>query len=204
MQQRYNGIDNQHLLRCLTDLEKRTQSVINEQNAFMDKCKQRYGDKLTVSAAPFETNRPDDDVDPGEFVPYEDDTTPPVEMPVTETTDATGKFINMDHVMDNYINMEIRLPIGESELFGKVIGASLDKDEKVIGSPNENPYLNTVLYDVEFEDGTCQQYGANIIAENMWRNVDDEGHHSDTLDSILDLRLKPNAVKNGFITEQTR
>ena len=71
-----------------------------------------------------------------------------------------------------------------------------------IGSPNENPYLNTVLYDVEFEDGTCQQYGANIIAENMWRNVDDDGHHSDTLDSILDLRLKPNAVKNSFIIDK--
>jgi hypothetical protein len=79
-------------LRCLTDLEKRTQSVINEQNAFMDKCKQRYGDKLTVSSAPFETNGPDDD-DSGEFVPYEDDTTPPVEMPVTEATDATGKLL---------------------------------------------------------------------------------------------------------------
>ena len=54
----------------------------------------------------------------------------------------------------------------------------------------------------ELEDGTRQQYGANIIAENMWRNVDNEGHHSDTLDSILDLRLKPNAVKNGFITDK--
>ena len=150
-------------LRPLTDLEKRTQSIINEQNAFMDKCKRRYGDKLTVSATPFETIGPDDD-DSGEFVPYEDETTPLVEMLVTEDTDVNGKFINMDHVMDNYINMEIRHRIGESEVFGKVIGASLDKDGKVIGSPNENPFLNTVLYNVEFEDGTCQQYGANIIA----------------------------------------
>ena len=112
-------------LMCLTDLEKRTQTVINEQNAFMDKCKKRYGDKLTVSTAPFETNCSDDDDNSGKFYPYEDYTKPPVEMPVTEATDATGKFINMDHVMDNYINMEIRLPIGESELFGKVIGASV-------------------------------------------------------------------------------
>ena len=36
----------------------------------------------------------------------------------------------------------------------------------------------------------------------MWQNVDDEGYHSDTLHSILDLRLKPNAVKNGFITDK--
>ena len=76
-------------------------------------------------------------------------------MPVTEATDVNGKFIDMDHVMDNYINMEIRLPQGESEVFGKVIGASIDRNGKVIGSPNENPFLNTVLYDVEFEDGTC-------------------------------------------------
>jgi hypothetical protein len=168
----------------------------------MDKCKKRYGNKLTVSTAPFETNGPDDDDDSGKFVPYKDDTTFPVEMPVAEATDLNGKFINMDHVMDNYINKEIRFPIGESEVFGKVIVASLDRDGKVIGSPNENSFLNTVLYDVEFEDGICQQYGANIIAENMLQNVDNEGHHSDTLHYILDLRLKPNAVKDGFITEK--
>jgi hypothetical protein len=154
-------------LRSFTDLEKRTETVINEQNAFMEKCKKRYGDKLTVAVAPYESNNPVDVDDSGKFIPYEDETTPSVEMPVTKATDVNGKFINMDHVMDNYINMEICLPIGESEVFGKVIGASLDQDGKVIGSSNKNPFLNTVLYDVEFEDGTCQQYGANIIAENM-------------------------------------
>ena len=45
-------------LMCLTDLEKRTQTVINEQNAFMDKRNKRYGNKLTVSIAPFDTNGP--------------------------------------------------------------------------------------------------------------------------------------------------
>ena len=40
-------------------------------NAFMDKCKKRCGDKLTVSIAPFETNGPDDDDDSGECVPYD-------------------------------------------------------------------------------------------------------------------------------------
>ena len=129
---------------------------MQEQIEFMDKCKKRYGNKLTEAPAPFETTNPEgNDEVSGEFIPYEDETTPPVEMPATEATDVNGKFINMDHVMDNYINMEIRLPQGEREVFGKVIGASIDRDGKVIGSPNENPFLNTVLYDVEFEDGTC-------------------------------------------------
>ena len=57
-----------------------------------------------------------------ESIPYEDDITPPIEMPVVETTKVNGKFINMDHVLDNYISMKICLPRGESsEVFGKLI-----------------------------------------------------------------------------------
>ena len=87
-------------------------------------------------------------------------------MPVQEATDASGKFINLDNILDNYINMEVCFQQeGESEIWGKVVGLCLDKDGKVIGSPNENPYINTALYEVQFEDGTSQAYGANIIAE---------------------------------------
>ena len=67
----------------------------------------------------------------------------------------------------------------ESEIWGKVVSLCLDKDGKVIGSPNENPYMNTAMYEVQFEDGTSQAYGANIIAENLWRSVNDEGYHED-------------------------
>ena len=67
--------------------------------------------------------------------------------------DSSGKFINLDNILDNYINMEVCFPQGESKIWGKVIGLCLDKDGKVIGSPNENPYMNTALYEVQFDDG---------------------------------------------------
>ena len=47
--------------------------------------------------------------------------------------------------------MEVRLPQGECELYGKVVSLCLDKDGKMIGDPNSNPFMNTVLYEVRFD-----------------------------------------------------
>ena len=55
-------------------------------------------------------------------------------MPKQETTKANGKLINLDHILYIYINMEIQFVQGENELFGKVIGACLDKNDKIIST----------------------------------------------------------------------
>ena len=49
------------------------------------------------------------------------------------------------------------------------------------------PFLNTLLYEIQLEDGTSKAYGANVIAENMWNTVNNEGYHEDTLHSIVDV-----------------
>jgi hypothetical protein len=38
-----------------------------------------------------------------------------------------------------------------------------------------NPILDTRVYDVEFPDGRVDKYAANVIAESMFAQVDDEG-----------------------------
>ena len=81
----------------------------------------------------------------------------------------------------------MRVPEGEQLLFGKIVGLVYDKEGKRIGNPHENPFLNTVLYDVELEDGTTRACGANVIAENMWNTVNNEGYHEDTLHFIVDV-----------------
>ena len=58
----------------------------------------------------------------------------------------------------------------------KVIGRSKDVDGKIIGDYNNNSILNTMIYDVEFPDGEVQEYSANVIAENIYAQVDVEGH----------------------------
>lgn len=53
--------------------------------------------------------------------------------------------------------MEVRLSRGkEPDLFGKVIGNVLDKDGKPVGSQNDNPILNSRLYEVRFDDGLVE------------------------------------------------
>ena len=63
----------------------------------------------------------------------------------------------------------------------KVIRWSVDADGQVIGSFNENPLLNTLVYDVEFPDGAIKKYAANIIAENVLTQCDPDGHYTNIL-----------------------
>ena len=51
-----------------------------------------------------------------------------------------------------------------------------------------------MIYDVEFPDGAVKQYGANIIAQNVLEQVEDDGHYTVKLKQILDHRREGNAV----------
>ena len=87
-------------------------------------------------------------------------------MPDQDVIDDDGNPISgLDHIVDNYINMEVRLPFGEKELYDQVIGLCLDKDGRIIGTPHKNPFMNSVLYKIKFDDGSSQAYGANVIAK---------------------------------------
>ena len=61
-------------------------------------------------------------------------------------------------------------------------------DGSVIGNYNDNTFLNTMVYDVEFSDSTIREYAANIIAENMYAQVDPYGRSHSILDCILDFK----------------
>lgn len=38
-----------------------------------------------------------------------------------------------------------------------------------------------------------------MIAENIWRSVDSEGHYQDSLYRIVDHRFTKDAIKQGFL-----
>ena len=46
--------------------------------------------------------------------------------------------------------------------------------------------LDTAQYEVEFEDGAVERYHANIIAEHIYSQMDDEGNGVALLDDIID------------------
>ena len=74
----------------------------------------------------------------------------------------------------------------------------VDKDGNVIGDYNENPILNTDIYDVEFQDGVIKPYSANVIVWNILNQVDSDGYHSQMLESISDYSKDGSAVTKEY------
>ena len=59
--------------------------------------------------------------------------------------------------------------------------------------------MNTITYDVEFPDGEIREYAANIIAENMLSQVDNEGYTLQHLSQIVDASSDDSAVSKSAL-----
>ena len=77
----------------------------------------------------------------------------------------------------------------------KVLRKSVDENGQVIGAHNENPWLNTLVYDVEFPDGDVKKYAANLIAENVLSQVDPNSYYTNTMEAILDHKRDGTVVR---------
>ena len=108
---------------------------------------------------------------------------------------SNGNDLFEQHIADRWIHTELHLPQGEEFKSVKVVGRSIDDNGNVVEKYDDNPMLNTLTYDVEFSDGEVQEYSANVIAENMYTQVDTEGFHHNLLEVILDYKKESNAVE---------
>jgi hypothetical protein len=72
----------------------------------------------------------------------------------------------------------------------------------LIGIAHKNPLLDTSLYEVELNDGGTEEHAANIIAENVYLNGDDDGNEFVLIDEIIDHERLHGAVHidNQYIT----
>ena len=97
---------------------------------------------------------------------------------------------------DNYLSMEIGLARGaDDQLHTAVVKRrAVDIEGTPIGVPNDNPLLDSRRYEVEFSDGTLETISANVIAENLLAQVDDEGHRQLLLSEIIDHRQNDDSI----------
>lgn len=96
---------------------------------------------------------------------------------------------------DQYVNADVLLPHdGEHLQSARVVRRVTDHKGDPIGKHNLNPLLDTRIYEVMFGDGSQQQFAANVIAENMWAEVDDEGYHHQLVDCIIDHKSDASAI----------
>ena len=179
--------------------ELHNNSVEEEKRRLFDSViRQKLGDSMSPPPEPIKSEE-------AEFIPYEDDEVDPISMPESDPVDASGKAVSEQPWYDRLIHAELNLHQGEKMMNAKVIGRSRDKNGNIVGTYDNNPMLNTVIYDVEFPDGAVKQYAANTIAENMYAQVDSEGFQYTLLDSIIDYATNDRAVSKAnkyFVTRQ--
>jgi len=90
---------------------------------------------------------------------------------------------------DTYLNMEVALPRDDTgPTFAKVTKRLRDANGIPIGVANDNPILDTRVYEVEYMDGRKASLAANAIATNMFAQIDDDGNRFVLLDSIVNHR----------------
>ena len=82
---------------------------------------------------------------------------------------------------------------------------NLDDDGNPIGTESTNPLVDTRAYEIEFIDGATETLTANIIADNLLAQVDEEGQRQILLDKIIDYRRNNDAVHkiDAFIKTST-
>ena len=75
-----------------------------------------------------------------------------------------------------------------------------DANGRPIGVANDNPILDSRMYEVEYRDGYVAAMAANVIAENLFAQVDQEGNRFVMLEEITGSRTNGDQVlqQNAF------
>jgi hypothetical protein len=108
-----------------------------------------------------------------------------------------------EEAMDKYLNMELRMGARtDDERWGQVIKHAKGIGGEPVSCAHTNPFFDTREYEVEFINGTIEQYAVNVIAENMYAQVNDKGNMFQLLDEIMDHKKDDTAIDiaNGTVT----
>ena len=78
------------------------------------------------------------------------------------------------------------------------------KATDLVGQQNNNPILDTRLYDVEIPDGATKEYTANMIAEHIYSQVDAEGLSYALLDDTIGHQKRKGAISLAELMKANR
>ncbi len=125
--------------------------------------------------------------------------------PADPPPDNTPPIMERDREeLDQYIGARVSLPgkDGESTVLAQIKHRKRDSNGIPLGQYNDNPILDTRIYEVEFPDGHHAEFAANVIAENIYSQVESDGHNFSYLQDIIGHRSDDTAVQkeDGFVT----
>lgn len=112
----------------------------------------------------------------------------------SDILDEDDKAYDPNYEAENYLNMELSLRRGDDGTDAEhavVKRRAIDVDGRPIGVAHSNPLMDSRRYEVEYDDGTTEIMAANVIAENLLAQVDEEGRRQMMIDEIIDHRSDP-------------
>ena len=115
----------------------------------------------------------------------------PVSMPDVDVPDNDPAIVEND---DSMIGVKVPLPHGGELLEGTVRKRKRTSDGELLGTANSNLALDSRIYEVEFPDGSYQDYATNTLVENLCAHVDSDGMHHTLLKGIVDHKKMDNAI----------
>jgi hypothetical protein len=171
----------QPTLRCLSpaELAPTNEVKVEKQALFNTSICGRLSDSVTIPNDILLDNDATETFDElWDLEPYEDDHETKFQITDADLKDAAGKPFDNKLLADTLINAEVLLPNEDSQAIAWVVRQATNKNGRLIGTFHENPLLNTLLYEFEFDDGTTREYAANIIASNIFMESDADSFSS--------------------------
>lgn len=104
----------------------------------------------------------DDDCDNQYWCPIESEGTQPEADSFTSDT------------LDQYLSAQVLVPVAGELVRGKVIARKRDHNGNPIGVRHSNSIFDTRQYEVELPNGEINTYTANLIAEYMYSQLDEQ------------------------------
>jgi hypothetical protein len=98
---------------------------------------------------------------------------------------------------DQYVGAQVRVPVGDEIHSGKFVRRKRELDRNVKGLANTNSMLYNRPYEIEFPDGSSDEYSANVISDNMYTQCDEEGNKFNIMESIVDHTTDGHAMERG-------
>jgi hypothetical protein len=181
----------------LTLAEQNSDVMIEQKKKYTLSVKERIGKKyVIIDGDDTEEATPQNEmyepvVDDKPVKPKDDPEGNHTPNPMEELREAD----EMQHeAFDKYVSAKVCIKQGDNMSYGTVKRRKRDSDGNLLGTSHSNPFVDTSLYEVEFESGETEAYTANLIAEAIYAKIDDEGYSHMMMDEIVDHKMDHAAV----------
>jgi hypothetical protein len=174
-----NEKDNTETHRMMEHYTKSMESTIGN---FSNSTQSNYTD---CDDDPYESMFENDHLDDEDVEPQETDEYGNIVLrPELDNMDSEAPIME-EH--DTMIGARIPLPHNNGDMQeAQVKNRKRNHDGTLVGTQNDNPLLDTRVYEVEFPDGSYAEYASNVLAENLYSQIDDDARSYSILSNIID------------------